>query len=94
MKQFYSDHVTHAMKMYQRRPNDPTKATREDIAACASVLDNMTTNDANLIIDVYKDGDFPGAVKLAAYAHGVHESSVWALVDEFGRNFARVRGLL
>ena len=94
MKQFYSDHVNHAMQMYQRRPNDPTRATREDIAACAAVLDNMPTDDANLIIDVYKDGVFPGTVKLAAYTHGVSEDAVWALVDAFGRSFARRRGLL
>jgi hypothetical protein len=94
MKQFYSDHVTHAMKLYQRRPNDPTTANRDDIAACATVLDNMPADEANLIIDVYKDGEFPGAVKLAAYANGVEERTIWRLVDEFGRNFARARGLV
>lgn len=94
MKQFYSDHVTHAMKLYQRRPNDPTKASMEDITACATVLDNMPADEANLIIDVYKDGEFPGAVKLAAYTSGVEERTIWRLVDEFGRNFARARGLV
>lgn len=93
-KQFYSDHVAHAMQMYQLRPHDATTATSCDIDACAGALDDMTPTDANIIIDVYRDGHFPDAVKLTARHYRVRDNYVWSLVDDFGRKFARLRGLI
>lgn len=93
-KQFYSDHVAHAAKMFQLMPRDATEATINDIDSFAAALNDMTPTDANLIIDIYADGNFPAAVKIAAKRYNLRESFVWATLDDFGRKFARLRGLI
>lgn len=82
------------MQMYQRRPKDATRATINDIDAVAGALCDMTPTDADIIIDVYADGRFPDAVKLTAKRYRVRDNYVWSLVDDFGRKFARLRGLV
>lgn len=93
-KQFYSDHVAHAMQMYQIRPHGATRATIHDIDAAAGALCDMTPTDANIIIDVYQNGHFPEAVKQTARQYRVRDAYVWSLIDDFGRKFARLRGLI
>ena len=80
--------------MYQLRPHGATEATILDIDAFAAALNDMTPTDANLIIDLYQDGNFPGAVKIAAKRYNLRESFVWSTLDDFGRKFARLRGLI
>lgn len=82
------------MQMYQLRPKDATTATIHDIDACAGALNDLTPTDADIVIDVYQDGHFPDAVKLTAQRYRVRDNYVWSLIDDFGRKFARLRGLL
>ena len=82
------------MQMYQRRPKDATTATIHDIDACAGALNDMTPTDADIVIDVYADGHFPACVKSVARRYHMRDTYVWALIDDFGRKFARLRGLV
>lgn len=82
------------MQMYQHCPKDATAATIHDIDAAAGALNDLTPTEADIVIDVYQDGHFPDAVKLTARRYRVRDNYVWSLIDDFGRKFARLRGLL
>ena len=82
------------MQMYNLRPLDATEATTCDIDAIAGALADMEPTDANIIMGIYAGANMADAVREAATCYRLRESHVWRMIDDFGRRFARLRGLI
>lgn len=73
---------------------DPTATRRLDDDEKAALRLTQTSSNGVTQDREYHDGHFPDAVKMIARRYRVRDNYVWSLVDDFGRKFARLRGLL
>lgn len=103
MKPFYSEFVRHCLRYYIKtidegkggQPIFKSEADKENWKACHLVLKNYSEDEMDMISHIYRQGDtIPDKIYLLAKDKGVHQDTIWNLINSIERRVAKQRGLV
>ena len=103
MKPYYSEYVRHCLRYYVKTwdeapgciPVFKCNADKANWAACHHVLKDYTQSNLDTVMEIYRPGDtIADKIYQMAKARGVHQDTIWSLINTTERKIAKKRGLL
>jgi len=101
IKCFYAEYVNHMLRFFCRYPKIApddimTDADRKNWHVCKTVFDNIESQNADIIRELYvsRDVNFNNAGAQLAVKYGMPEKHIWRLVRTVREQIARERGLI
>jgi hypothetical protein len=103
LKPYYSEFVRHCLRYYIKtldegkggHPVFRSEADRANWSACYHVLKDCSERDLDMIAEIYRPGDtIPDKIYQMAKSYGIHQDSIWSLINGIERRVAKKRGLL
>lgn len=100
MKNYYSDYVSHMVRLYLRVSQLPnpvaelrTDADKLDYLACEAVIKTMTTEEVELIKLLYSGDSLDSSIVGLHERTGVRKNTLWAKVKKYETLIAMSRGI-
>lgn len=103
MRPYYSEFVRHCLRYYIKtldegkggHPVFKKEVDKENWRACDFVLKNYSEDDMDMIAHIYRQGDtIPDKIYELAKNRGVHQDTIWSLINHLERRIAQKRGLV
>ena len=103
MKPYYSEYVRHCLRFYimtldEGKGGHPVFKSDVDKAnwsACYHVLKDYSQSNLDTIAEIYRPGDtIADKIYQMAKARGVHQDTIWNLINTTERKIAKKRGLV
>jgi len=103
LKPYYSEFVRHCLRYYIKtldegkggHPIFKSEVDKVNWSACYSVLKDYSEANMEIISEIYRPGDtIPDKIYLLAKSKGVHQDTIWSLINNVERRVAKKRGLL
>ena len=103
MKPYYSEYVRHCLRYYIKTwdeapgclPAFKSDADKANWSACYYVLRDYSQSNFDTVAEIYRPGDtISDKIYQMAKDRGVHQDTIWSLVNTTERKIAKKRGLL
>lgn len=97
-KPFYCDYVRHCLRFYTRNlqlTQFKSNADEYNWYACASVVDEYSNRDRDILVLVYGGYDtLSDNVYETAKKYSMNQNIIWDMMRDVERKIAKVRGLM
>lgn len=103
MKPYYSEYVRHCLRYYIKTLDDGNgghpvfkcEVDKVNWSVCHNVFKNYSEDAMDMIAHIYRTGDTISDKILAqAKAKGVHQDTIWSIINNLERRIAKRRGLI
>lgn len=103
MKPYYSEYVRHCLRYYIKTLDDgngghpifKNEVDKANWSVCDGVLKNYSEDALDMVAYIYRPGDtIPDKIYELAKSKGVHQDTIWSLVNNLERKIAKRRGLI
>lgn len=97
MKTFYSEYVQHCMRFYARYPCPKfhTGVDKQNWIACENALKSFNSNEREILIDVYRQGDtISDNIYKISINKKIEQKVIWKLIDDLEHKVAKKRDLI
>ena len=103
MKPYYSEYVRHCLRYYIKtldegksgHPVFKSEVDKVNWAACYHVLKDYSQSNLDTIAEIYRPDDtIADKIYQMAKSRGVHQDTIWNLINTTERKIAKKRGLV
>ena len=103
MKPYYSEYVRHCLRYYIKTwdeapgcvPVFKSDVDKANWCACYYVLKDYSQSNLDTVAEIYRPGDtIADKIYQMAKDRGVHQDTIWGLINATERKIAKKRGLI